>query len=74
NTPFEVSEYKGAGSVRTRTVVCLSVEGKSVTVVNTHLDHLSDGQRRLATSLIMHRVRYEIATTGATVFVKGDMN
>ncbi|KAG8745443.1 hypothetical protein FRC10_007986 [Ceratobasidium sp. 414] len=74
NTPFEFSQYPGAGSVRICTVARLSVGDKNLTVVHTHLDDQSDAQRRLAASLIMHRVRYEVATTGATVFVKGDMN
>ncbi|KAG8731546.1 hypothetical protein FRC10_001651, partial [Ceratobasidium sp. 414] len=74
NTPFKPSQYPGAGSVRICTVARLSVEGKNLTVLHTHLDDESDDQRRLGASLIMHRARYEAATTGATVFVKGDMN
>ncbi|KAG9087449.1 hypothetical protein FS749_002906 [Ceratobasidium sp. UAMH 11750] len=74
DTPFEFSQYPGAGSVRICTAARLSVGGKNLTVLHTHLDHLSDAQRRLGASLILHRARYEAATTGATVFIKGDMN
>ncbi|KAG9073973.1 hypothetical protein FRC06_011016 [Ceratobasidium sp. 370] len=74
NTPFEFSQYPDAGSVRTCVAARLSVGGKNLTVLHTHLDHESDAQRRLGASLLLHRARYEAATTGATVFVKGDMN
>ncbi|KAH7337423.1 Endonuclease/exonuclease/phosphatase [Rhizoctonia solani] len=74
NTPFDVSKYPGAGSYRICTVAHLSAGGKDVTLLNTHFDDQSDAQRRLAASLILHRAKYEAATTKAPVFVNGDFN
>ncbi|KAG9120469.1 hypothetical protein FRC07_004030 [Ceratobasidium sp. 392] len=74
DTPFDVSKYPSAGSYRICTVAHFSTGGKNLTVLNTHFDDQSDDQRRLAASLILHRARYEAATTGASVFVNGDFN
>jgi endonuclease/exonuclease/phosphatase family metal-dependent hydrolase len=45
-----------------------------VTVLNTHLDHESEAQRKLGASLILHRARYARHTTQMPVFVMGDFN
>ncbi|QRV99108.1 hypothetical protein RhiJN_27127 [Ceratobasidium sp. AG-Ba] len=74
DTPFDVSKYPGAGSYRICTVAHFNISGKNFTLLNTHFDDQSDAQRRLAASLILHRARYEAATTGSSVFVNGDFN
>ncbi|CAE6457687.1 unnamed protein product [Rhizoctonia solani] len=74
DTPFDVSKYPGAGSYRICTVAHLSIGEKNFTLLNTHFDDQSDAQRRLAASLILHRAKYEAATTKAPVFVNGDFN
>jgi hypothetical protein len=47
---------------------------KMFTVLNTHLDDQSDGQRRLAASMLLTRARYEAVNTSGPVFIIGDFN
>jgi endonuclease/exonuclease/phosphatase family metal-dependent hydrolase len=59
------------------TVAHLASKGphpKFFTVLNTHLDHQSDEQRKVSASLLLIRARYEAATTKAPVFITGDFN
>lgn len=48
--------------------------GKVVTVINTHMDHKSDAQRRLAASMIRHRAQWEAEQTSSPVIAMGDFN
>ncbi|KAF8628051.1 hypothetical protein AX17_006055 [Amanita inopinata Kibby_2008] len=75
-TPFRPSKYSDAGCFRICTVTHFSVisSGKRLTLLNTHLDHQSDNQRRLAASLLLTRARYEAVATGGPVFITGDFN
>lgn len=50
------------------------MSGKRLTVLNTHLDHVSDDQRKYGASLLLVRGRYEAATSGGPVFLTGDFN
>ncbi|KAH9054952.1 Endonuclease/exonuclease/phosphatase [Lactarius vividus] len=44
-------------------------------LLNTHLDHVSDAQRRLGAAMLLHRARYEAHTKpGVPIFVTGDFN
>ena len=43
-------------------------------MLNTHLDHKSDEQRRLGASLLLRRAWFEAATTENPVFLLGDFN
>jgi hypothetical protein len=75
-TPFTPSKYHDAGCFRIVTVAQFKSHsnGAIFTVINTHLDHVSDAQRRYGASLLLVRSRYEAYTTGRPVFVMGDFN
>lgn len=75
-TPHVPSKFPGAGCIRctTRARFITKTGGKVLTVMCTHWDHVSDGQRALAASLILYRGAHEAAVTGAPVFVLGDFN
>ncbi|KAG8861491.1 hypothetical protein FRB96_002940 [Tulasnella sp. 330] len=82
-TPFKPSKFPSAGSFRIATVARLSLVDQSAqsgteyrvfTLVNTHLDERSEGQRELGASLILHRARYEAQTHSGAVVVVGDFN
>jgi len=45
-----------------------------VTILNTHLDHVSEDQRRYGASLLLVRGRYEAFTSSGSVFFMGDFN
>jgi hypothetical protein len=48
---------------------------RNVVLINTHLDHVSDDQRKLGAAMVLHRARYEaLKRPGVTVFVTGDLN
>jgi len=47
---------------------------KQLTVINTHLDHVSDDQRKYGASLLLVRGRYEAATSKGPVILTGDFN
>jgi len=47
---------------------------KPPTIINTHLDHLSDEQRKYGTSLFLIRGRYEAATPEGPALLTGDFN
>jgi len=47
---------------------------KPLTVINTHLDHELDEQRRYGASLLLIRGRYEAARTEGPVLLMGDFN
>ncbi|KAK0464064.1 Endonuclease/exonuclease/phosphatase [Armillaria novae-zelandiae] len=77
DTPFTPSQYPGAGQSRLCTVARFSAKSGAktkFTVLNTHLDARSDSQRRLGTSLILARARYEAVKLHSAVFVMGDFN
>ncbi len=43
--------------------------------MNTHLDHVSDEQRKFGAAMVLHRARYEaLKRAGVTVLVTGDLN
>jgi endonuclease/exonuclease/phosphatase family metal-dependent hydrolase len=44
------------------------------TVLNTHLDDQSEGQRKLAASMLLLRARYEAVNTSGPVSIIGDFN
>ncbi|EMD36811.1 hypothetical protein CERSUDRAFT_95086 [Gelatoporia subvermispora B] len=77
-TPFEPSKYPGAGHERVCTMGHFSLKSlhgaSNFTLLNTHLDHRSDAQRRFSASLLLARAKYEAHTTGGAVFIVGDFN
>ncbi|KAF7291347.1 Endo/exonuclease/phosphatase domain-containing protein [Mycena indigotica] len=79
-TPFVAgSRYPDAGSVRICTTLRLRhlshPKRAEFTVMNTHLDERSNGQRKLAGgSMLLARAKYESYMTAAPVFVLGDFN
>jgi hypothetical protein len=49
--------------------------GGELLLLNTHLDHVSDAQRRLGAAMLLHRARHEAhAKPGILIFVTGDFN
>lgn len=79
NTPFDVSRFPGAGSLRICTAARMTLKTTSGPInfsyLNTHLDDQSDGQRRLGASLILQRARFEaFHSQGGPVIVTGDFN
>jgi endonuclease/exonuclease/phosphatase family metal-dependent hydrolase len=75
-TPFQASNYPGAGCRRICTTARFlsQTSSKPLTVLNTHLDHVSDEQRRYSASLLLVRGRYEAATSEGPVLLTGDFN
>lgn len=76
-SPFEPSKFLDAGSRRICTVArfaSLTRPSRRFTILNTHLDDQSAGQRELGASLILHRAHYEAITTRAPVLMTGDLN
>ncbi len=77
NTPFDVSRFPGAGSLRICTAGHFTLKTPhpiNFTLLNTHLDDQSDAQRRLGASLILTRAKYEAFTSNGPVLVTGDFN
>jgi len=74
--PFQVSVYPGAGCTRICTTARFlsQTSSKPLTIINTHLDHLSDEQRKYGASLLLIRGRYEAATSKGPVLLTGDFN
>ena len=86
--PFKPgSHFPGAGTPRLATFALFQLlpsaaaAGKhgenirNVVLINTHLDHVSDDQRKLGAAMVLHRARYEaLKRSGVTVFVTGDLN
>jgi hypothetical protein len=88
--PFKPgSHFPGAGTPRLATFALfqplpsIAAPGKhdehgdirNVALINTHLDHVSDDQRKLGAAMVLHRARYEaLKRPGVTVFVTGDLN
>lgn len=75
-TPFQVSIYPGAGCKRICTTARFlsQTSSKPLTIINTHLDHLLDEQRKYGASLLLVRGRYEAATSKGPVLLTGDFN
>lgn len=75
-TPFRVSVYPGAGCVRICTAARFlsQTSSKPLTILNTHLDHVSEEQRRYGASLLLIRGRYEAAKSEGPVLLTGDFN
>ncbi|KAK0229469.1 Endonuclease/exonuclease/phosphatase [Armillaria nabsnona] len=74
NTPLEPSKYPGAGSYRIANVARFTAGCKTFTLINTHLDDISDDQRQLGASMILTRAKYEAVQSNGPVFVTGDFN
>jgi endonuclease/exonuclease/phosphatase family metal-dependent hydrolase len=77
NTPFDVSRFPGAGSLRICTAGrfrLLPPNALNFSLLNTHLDDQSDAQRRLGASLVLQRAKFEAFTSGGPVLVTGDFN
>jgi len=77
NTPFDVSKFPGAGSLRICTAARFTLKTPHVvnfSLLNTHLDDQSDDQRRLGASLILQRAKYEAFEHDGPVLVTGDYN
>jgi endonuclease/exonuclease/phosphatase family metal-dependent hydrolase len=88
--PFKPgSRFPGAGTPRLATFALFQLlpstaaEGKhdrhgdirNVVLLNTHLDHVSDDQRKLGAAMVLHRARYEaLKRPGVSVLVTGDLN
>jgi endonuclease/exonuclease/phosphatase family metal-dependent hydrolase len=84
--PFKPgSWFPGAGTPRlaTTSYFRLSTDagtgtgtgGGELLLLNTHLDHVSDAQRRLGAAMLLHRARHEAhAKPGILIFVTGDFN
>ena len=77
------SWFPGAGTPRLATIAhfCLSAGtstgtgGAELLLFNTHLDHVSDPQRRLGAAMLLHRARHEARVKpGVLIFVTGDFN
>jgi endonuclease/exonuclease/phosphatase family metal-dependent hydrolase len=75
-TPFQASIFPGAGCPRLCTTArfLLKASAKPLTVLNTHLDHYSDEQRKYGASLLLIRGRYEAAISDGPVLLMGDFN
>ncbi|CCH44437.1 Glucose-repressible alcohol dehydrogenase transcriptional effector [Wickerhamomyces ciferrii] len=75
NSPFQPSQYPGAGSYRTATVAHMeSTQGNKFTLINTHLDDKSDDQRKLGASMLKYIGAYEYVNSDGPVFLTGDFN
>ncbi len=77
HTPFKPSKFPGAGSTRICTAAKFSSKqesGSPIVFLNTHLDNDSDDQRKLGSSMILARARFEAAASGGLVFLSGDLN
>lgn len=74
--PFKPTKYKGAGSIRSATVVNFNIvqTGLPVTFINTHWDEKSDDARKLGAALIRYRGAYEYEKFQGPVFLTGDFN
>jgi len=75
-TPFKVSVFPGAGCKRICTAARFLLRAcpKPLTVLNTHLDHVSDEQRKYGASLLLIRGKYEASTSKGPVLLTGDFN
>lgn len=77
NTPFDVSKFPGAGSLRICTAARFTLKTPTpvnFSYLNTHLDDQSDDQRRLGASLILQRAKFEAFTHDGPVLTTGDFN
>ena len=75
------SWFPGAGTPRLATcahfrlVAAPPTSTGELVLINTHLDNVSDAQRRLGAAMLLHRARYEAhAKPGVPIFVTGDFN
>ncbi|ODV83613.1 hypothetical protein CANARDRAFT_186197, partial [[Candida] arabinofermentans NRRL YB-2248] len=77
-TPYNASLFKGAGSIRSCTVVGFREIETNVefTVINLHLDDQSDSQRRFGIELAKYRAAFELDDdqVKGPVFLVGDFN
>jgi len=75
-TPFQCSIYPGAGCKRICTTArfLTTTSSQRLTLINTHLDHVSDDQRKYGASLLLIRGRFEAATSKGPVILTGDFN
>lgn len=76
HAPFKPgSWFPGAGTPRLATCAHFRLAGGELLLLNTHLDHVSDAQRRLGAAMLLHRARHEAhAKPGVPIFVTGDFN
>jgi hypothetical protein len=88
--PFKPgSRFPGAGTPRLATFALFQLlpstaaagkhdehgDIRHIVLINTHLDHVSDDQRKLGAAMVLHRARYEaLKRPGVTVLVTGDLN
>ena len=77
------SWFPGAGTPRLATIAHFRLSagtstgtgGAELLLFNTHLDHVSDPQRRLGAAMLLHRARHEARVKpGVLIFVTGDFN
>jgi len=69
------SRFPGAGTTRIATFAHFRASPGELVLLNTHLDHVSDEQRRLGAAMLLHRARYEAhAKPGVPIFITGDFN
>jgi len=77
-TPFVPSKYPDAGWNRIVTAARFQSSADPAikfSVLNTHFDDGSDGQRRLGASMLRYRAHYEAKETDSkAVIVMGDFN
>lgn len=75
-TPSKPSIYPGACCNRLCTVARLFIQAtsKPLSLLNTHLDNVSDAQRRYGASLLLIRGRFEAAISKGPVMLTGDFN
>lgn len=82
HAPFKPgSLFPGAGTTRIATIAHFRLVDPSPTgtaelvLLNTHLDHVSDDQRRLGAAMVLRRAQHEAhAKPGVPIFVTGDLN
>jgi len=76
STPTKPSRYPGAGLNRICTTARFlsRISSKPLTLLNTHLDNVSDDQRKYGASLSLIRGRFEAAISRGPVMLTGDFN
>ncbi|KAH9981591.1 Endonuclease/exonuclease/phosphatase [Russula compacta] len=82
HTPFKPgSFFPGAGCPRLATFTLfrsspsLGGQPRDFVLINTHLDHASDAQRKFGAAMLLHRARYEAhIRPGLPVLLTGDLN
>jgi len=69
------SRFPGAGTTPIATFAHFRASTGELVLLNTHLDHDSDEQRRLGAAMLLHRARYEAyVKPGVPIFITGGFN